>query len=446
MSIILWTDLDTYLYTEYETARNAAPNSIKVHMSAKENIVVVGAGIVGVSAAIWLLRAGKDVTLLDRTAPGEGTSYGSAGVLASCSVAPVTAPGMITKAPGMLLNPNFPLFLRWSYLPKLAPWLLKYLSHANAPETRRIAAGLAPLTTDSVEQHESLTEGTDAVRWLTRTDYSFAYKNRSAFEGDAFTWGLRRDAGFEPDIIEGPAVQEFEPLLSSDMQLLAVMRQHGVISAPGAYVKALADEAERLGARLVRGEMRDVVLMDNKVEAIITEDETILCDNVVIATGVWSKPLAKKLGIDVPLETERGYHIEFEPEDRVLRSPIMVTTGKFVATPMLDGLRCAGVVEFGGLAAPASNKPLALLERTVRATFPSLRLKRRDTWLGHRPAPSDSLPLIGEIRGSGVFAAFGHHHIGLTGGPKTGRIIADVIAHGGINMDLTPYDPNRFGG
>ena len=415
-------------------------------MSAKEHIVVVGAGIVGVSTAIWLLRAGRDVTLLDKSEPGEGTSYGNAGVLASCSVAPVTAPGMIAKAPKMLLNPNFPLFLRLSYLPKLAPWLLKYLSHANEPETRRIAQGLAPLTSDSVEQHESLTKDTDAAHWLTRSDYSFAYRDRASFEADAFTWDLRRDAGFEPGIIEGPAVQEFEPLLSSEMTLLAVMRQHGVISSPGDYVKALAKEAEALGARMVRSEMRDVVLKDGKIEAIITEGETIPCQGVVIATGVWSKPLAAKLGINVPLETERGYHIEFEPEDKVLRSPIMVTTGKFVATPMAGGLRCAGIVEFGGLAAPASDKPIALLERTVRATFPSLKLKKRDTWLGHRPAPSDSLPLIGEIKASGVFAAFGHHHIGLTGGPKTGRIIADLITHGGINMDLAPYNPNRFGG
>lgn len=415
-------------------------------MSAKEHIVVVGAGIVGVSTAIWLLRAGRDVTLLDKSEPGGGTSYGNAGVLASCSVAPVTAPGMIAKAPKMLLNPNFPLFLRWSYLPKLAPWLLKYLSHANEPETRRIAQGLAPLTSDSVEQHESLTKDTDAAHWLTRSDYSFAYRDRASFEADAFTWDLRRDAGFEPGIIEGPAVQEFEPLLSSEMTLLAVMRRHGVISSPGDYVKALAKEAEALGARMVRSEMRDVVLKDGKIEAIITEGETIPCQGVVIATGVWSKPLAAKLGINVPLETERGYHIEFEPEDKVLRSPIMVTTGKFVATPMAGGLRCAGIVEFGGLAAPASDKPIALLERTVRATFPSLKLKKRDTWLGHRPAPSDSLPLIGEIKASGVFAAFGHHHIGLTGGPKTGRIIADLITHGGINMDLAPYNPNRFGG
>ncbi|WP_299147608.1 FAD-binding oxidoreductase [uncultured Tateyamaria sp.] len=415
-------------------------------MPAKEHIIVVGAGIVGVSAAIWLLRAGKKVTLLDRSEPGEGTSYGNAGVLASCSVAPVTAPGMIAKAPKMLLDPEFPLFLRWSYLPKLAPWLLKYLSHANAPETRRIAQGLAPLTSDSVEQHESLTNGTDASRWLTRSDYSFAYRDRAAFEADAFTWGLRRDAGFEPDIIEGPAVQEFEPLLSTEMKLLAVMRQHGVIDAPGSYVKALAQEAEALGARLVQSEVRDILLKDDRVEAVVIDGETIPCDGVVIATGVWSKPLAAKLGINVPLETERGYHIEFEPEDDALRAPIMVTTGKFVATPMSGGLRCAGVVEFGGLKAPASDKPIALLERTVRATFPNLKLKKRDTWLGHRPAPSDSLPLIGEIGASGVFAAFGHHHIGLTGGPKTGRIIADLISHGGVNMDLAPYDPNRFGG
>ena len=413
-------------------------------MDKAQHVVVVGAGIVGVSTAIWLLRAGLRVTIVDRQEPGEGTSFGNAGVLASCSVAPVTAPGLIAKAPKMLLDNNFPLFLRWSYLPKLAPWLIKYLSHANVEDTRRIAEGLTHLVGDSVEQHEALTKGTEAAKWMNRSDYVFAYQDRAAFDADGFTWDLRKRAGFTPDLIEGDAVREYEPLLGNGINLLAVMRDHGFVAAPGPYVKDLAKEAQKLGASFMKAELRDVSFTDGKVSELILDQGPLACDRVVLATGVWSKPLAKKLGLNVPLESERGYHILFDPAGDKLRAPIMVTTGKFVATPMANGLRCAGVVEFGGLEAGPSEKPLALMEHLVRSTFPKMSLSVKESWLGHRPAPSDSLPIIGDMKGTGVFAGFGHHHIGLTAGPKTGRLIADLITGTRMNLDLSPYSPGRF--
>ena len=185
----------------------------------KSNGVVIGAGILGVSAAIWLKREGHDVTLMDKGKPGMGASFGNAGVLASCSVAPVTAPGLLFKGPKLLLDPNFPLFLRWSYLPRLAGWLTQYLSHATDKQTRRIAQGLTAIVGDSVDQHHALVEGTSAAKWLQESTYSFAYDNKAAFEADAYTWELRRKAGFVPELIEGDAVHEMEPILSKDIKL-----------------------------------------------------------------------------------------------------------------------------------------------------------------------------------------------------------------------------------
>lgn len=414
--------------------------------SKVEHVIVIGAGIVGVSTAIWLRRMGIDVTVIDRNPPGDpkATSYGNAGVLAACSVAPVTAPGLTRKGPGMALDPNFPLFLRWSYLPKLVPWLLKYMSHANDRDTRRIAQGLTPLTSDSVDQHMSLTEGTAAADWIQTADYSFAYPSRAAFEADQYTWMLRKTAGFEPDLLEGDAVREFEPNLSQDLNLLAVMRDHGYSRDPGAYIAALASEARRLGAEFRQDEVVDFEFTGGQVTAVVCRDGTWRCSKVVLATGVWSKPLAKKLGLSVPLESERGYHMEFAAPASGPATPLMITTGKFVATPMDGRLRCAGVVEFGGLDAGPSKPPLDLLKRKVLETFPNLQFESETSWLGHRPAPSDSLPLIGEIGTSGVLAGFGHHHIGLTAGPKTGRILAGLIARDRPNIDLTAYDPMRF--
>lgn len=409
-----------------------------------QHIIIIGAGIVGVSTGIWLKRFGADVTILDRSAPGQGTSYGNAGILAACAMVPVTTPGLIAKAPGMLLNRDAPLFLRWSYLPKLAPWLMKYLSHANDAETRRIAAGLTPIVSDSVEQHKALTSGTGAEHWVSDSDYHFAYANRAGFEAEHYVWALRREAGFVPHVREGADVQAVEPNLSSSVGCLATVKDHGFIRDPGAYVAALAEVFTQMGGRLRQSEVVDFDLSGGRITSVLTKDGPMPCDRAVLATGVWSKPLMKKLGIAVPLESERGYHIVFEGAENGPIAPTMQSSGKFVATPMAAGVRCAGIVEFGGLEAGPSKAPFDLLRRKVEEAYPNLTHLRQDEWMGHRPAPADSLPLIGEIAKTGVATAFGHHHIGLTGGPKTGRILAEMLTERRPNTDMQVYSPNRF--
>ncbi len=411
-----------------------------------KTIVVIGAGIVGLSTAIWLRRAGQKVIVLDRGTPGheQGTSFGNGGIIVPSGVAPVTGPGMIAKAPKMLLDPNFPLFLRWAYLPKLLPWLMKYLAHANAVDTRRIAKGLEIIVGDAVQQHKMLAKGTSAEGWITDSDYCFAYADRTAFEGDSFVWELRRDAGQVPEMIQGAAVREYEPNMGASVTLLAVMKDHAYVRAPGRYMAALAQVLTEEGSEVRRAEVRDIELKDGQICAVQTDQGRIACDAAVLATGVWSKPLAKKLGVNVPLESERGYHVLFKDPSMKLRATYMMTGGKFVVTPMEDGIRCAGVIEFGGLDAPASRAPLKLLRKQMRAYFPTLEYSETSEWMGHRPALSDSLPVIGELGRSGVYAGFGHHHIGLTGGAKTGRLIADLITDGRSNTDLTPFDPQRF--
>ena len=407
-------------------------------------IVVIGAGIVGMSTAIWLQRMGKHVIVVDRGAPGMGTSFGNGGIVVPCGVAPVTAPGMIAKAPGYLANPDFPLFMRWSYLPRLLPWLLRYLSHANVADTQRIARGLATIVGDSVEQHKALAKGTRAQGFLIDRDYCFAYPDKAAFDADAFTWSLRREAGFVPELVTGRDVQEIEPALGPDITLLAMMKNHAYIHAPGPYVQALAEEFQANGGDIRQAEVQDFTLSNGKISEVMTDQGSIPCDTAVITTGVWSKPLMARLGLKILLDSERGYHIVFKDPSITLRNTYMITTGKLVATPMSEGLRVAGVVEFGGLEAGPSKAPFDLLYKQVKQSFPDLTYSEAVEWQGHRPATSDSLPVIGEIGNSGVFAGFGHHHIGLTGGPKTGRVLAELIAGKKPNADLTAFDPHRF--
>ncbi|MGF0540196.1 NAD(P)/FAD-dependent oxidoreductase [Agrobacterium sp. ES01] len=413
--------------------------------SEPKHVVVVGAGIVGVSAAIWLQRAGHTVTLVDRLGVGEGTSYGNGGVLASCACVPVTVPGLLRKAPRMLFDPNQPLFLRWPYLPKLAPWLIRYLSHCNKTDVERIASAIHGVVGDSLADHQALSQGTGAERYVVPSDYVFAYQDRAHFEGDAYGWSIRKAHGFGWDELEGAAFQEYDPGLSKSLGLGIRVGGHGLIADPGAYVKALAAHAQAGGATFRKGDVDDIVHDHGKVSGVRMGGETLACDDVVIATGVWSKPLSKKLGLDVPLESERGYHIELLEPNIMPRSPVMIASGKFVVTPMEGRIRLAGMVEFGGLDAPPSRAPFALLMRNIKAAMPSLTWTETREWMGHRPAPADSIPVIGAVpKIAGAWLGFGHHHIGLTSGPKTGQLLAQMISGQRSNLDLAPYAPIRF--
>ena len=409
------------------------------------SVAVIGSGIVGVSTALWLVRDGHSVTLIDRSGPGEGASFGNGGVLAGCSIVPVTVPGLIRKAPRMLMSPDQPLFLRWAYLPRMVPWLSGYLSNANERDVRRIAAALLPIVRDSLADHRALADGTRAERWIVPSDYLFIYESRAHFERDAFGWSIRRDAGFEWEELEGEDLHAYDPSFSRRLKFAVRLENHGRISDPARYVKDLAAEAEAGGARILKAQVEAVSLADGAVTGVRADGQTIPCDSMVLATGAWSAPLGRQLGMKIPIESERGYHIDFWSPSVTPRSPVMIADGKFVITPMEGRLRAAGTVEFGGLDAPPSPEPLGLLERGIAAAIPGFRWSERTEWMGHRPALTDSIPVIGEIPGiKGAFAGFGHHHIGLTGGAKTGRLLAQMISGRTPNIDLTPYSAARF--
>lgn len=417
-------------------------------MNAKRQLdkhcVVIGAGIVGVASAIWLARSGMKVTLIDKQAPGEATSHGNAGILAASSMVPVTGPGLISKAPRYLLNKDFPLFMRWSYLPRLAPWLWKYLGYANDSDTRTISKSLAYVACDTLAQHQDLAGNTQADKWLHPSDYQFAYPAMADYEADAYVWSIRKQYGFDPEILTGAQVREREPAFGEAIDVLAVVKQHGYVSSPGLYVKSLAEVFRELGGSIVKADVKDFTMEGGRIAAVVTNDQTLTCDNAVIASGVWSKPLCERFGLKIPMESERGYHVIFKEPSVQVNTPTMITSGKFVATPMHDGMRCAGVVEFGGLEAGPSSEPVDLLMRHVKKTFPQLTYSDTVEWMGHRPAPSDSLPFLGQIHQTGIFTAFGHQHIGLTCGPKTGRLVAELVCNERAAEELSDYRPDRF--
>ncbi|SDY44054.1 NAD(P)/FAD-dependent oxidoreductase [Citreimonas salinaria] len=411
----------------------------------RRTIAIIGAGIVGVSTALWLLRAGNDVVLIDRTGPAEGASFGNGGVLAASGFVPATGPGLPAALPRMLMSRDAPLFLRWRHLPRALPWLLRYLSYCSASQTTRIARAMAALTEGSYDEHRALSDGTEAARYLFASDYLHVFPDRAAFEAERAEWDLCRAAGYTWTEMDRAALKAYDPAFSSATGFAVALPGHGYVSDPAAYVRALARHAENAGLRLLRADATAIVTEGGEIRGVRAGGEVVACDAAVIAAGAWSASLCRQLGLRVPLESERGYHLDLWEPSITLRAPTMVSGGQFVMTPMEGRLRLAGALEIGGLTAGPSDAPVALLRRLARAALPGLRWSHETSWLGHRPGIPDSLPVIGEVPGAqGVWTAFGHHHLGLTSGPRTGKLLARMIAGGRQNTDMAPYAPARF--
>lgn len=410
----------------------------------RKPIIVIGAGMNGISAAIWLQRSGHEVILMDKGKPGMGASYGNAGLIAQWAVTPVTTPDLWKSIPNYLLNPNAPFFLKWGYLPRLAPWLVKFLAKANDADARKISENLRPILSDAVDQHKSLARGTGVDKWIADSKFSYAYKTHQDFKDDAFSWEMKALAGFTPTVLTGDAVREEEPILGPAFQCLAVLEGHGHITNPGQYIQELTDHFVALGGKFIETEVRDFKKVGERIVAVETTDGAFDCDYAVLTAGIWSKDLMAKLGLKVPLETERGYHVIYENPSEMPRNPMMISSGKFAVNPMEMGLRCAGTVELGDHHADPSKQPLHLIRKYAKEAFPNLTYSGTQEWMGFRPSTPDSLPLIGELGGSGIYLGFGHQHVGLTAGPKTGRLIAQMIDGNRPNIDMAAYAPERF--
>ncbi|HUF87409.1 MAG TPA: FAD-binding oxidoreductase [Thermohalobaculum sp.] len=411
-------------------------------------VIVVGAGITGVAAAEWLRRDGHRVTLIDRVRPGDPaqTSYGNAGILACAGVVPVSVPGLIRKVPAMLLDPDSPLYLRWAYLPRLMPWLARFLWNGRRARVEEIARVLASLTGDSVEQHLALARGTPAERYVQRGYYTMIYPDRKAFERDAFGFALRRSNGFDWEEWDRARLSDYDPELSSRYTFCAALTDHGFVTQPGAYVAALAEHFERAGGHFLQGAVTGIAQeAGGRAAVTLMGGARREADRVVLAAGVWSAPLARALGHNPMMESERGYHLVLKHPSHRPPGPHMIADARTAVSPMEEGLRFAGTVDFGGIDGPPLRAPVAGIRKRVAQVYPNLRWQGETTWMGHRPSTVDSLPLVGPApKAPAVCFAFGGQHLGLTMGPRLGRICADLIAGRKPNVDIAPLRPDRF--
>jgi len=414
--------------------------------SERRTVTVIGAGIVGVSCAIHLQRLGFEVTIVDSQQPGEGCSFGNAGVIAPCAIVPVNAPGMLSNALRMLLDPLGPLALRWSYLPKMLPWLFSYIYNSREAKSDVISVALASITNNALKEHQLVASVGTASALIKPSPYLYVYKSVSDFENDKRAWSVRSKHGIKTKVLIGEEVQRYEPTISSKYQCAVVLEHgHAFTPNPSLLVKSLAKDFQDNGGRFIQAEVESVNLINNNPSSLTTSYGIINADILVVAAGILSTKFATQLGEPVPLESERGYHITIKDSGVAPNCPIMNAAGKFVVTPMTEGLRFAGLVEFGGAKANPNYDLCKRLLRQASIMFPEINLSDHTQWMGHRPAMPDSLPVIGPSSTvSNTYYAFGHHHIGLTSGPKTGRLIAETIAGQKLDTDLTPFSISRY--
>ena len=417
-----------------------------------QHIAVIGAGIVGAACALELLRDGNRVTIIEPGDPGgeQAASYGNGTLLNPSSVIPMSTPGIWKKVPGYLRDPLGPLAIRWSYLPRLLPWLRRFVAAGSTPEKIAITAhALQPLLADAPALHRALAEEAGVGDLITRQGVMFAYPNRAAFEAEALTWRIRKENGTRWLELNEDELRQREPALSRAYKFALLVEENGQCRDPGAYVAGLIQHAVDLGASLHRARATGFKIAIGALQAVTTDTGDVVADKAVIAAGAYSKQLAALAGDRVPLETERGYHVVISDPGVAPRYPVMPSDGKMAFAMTPAGLRIAGQVELAGLEAAPNWKRAEVLLAFVRKVFPSvpkdLPPERVKMWMGHRPSMPDGLPCLGPATATGdIVHAFGHGHVGLTAGPTTGKLVADIIAGRPSQIDLTPYSARRF--
>ena len=407
-------------------------------------VTVIGAGIIGVLSALQLQREGHQVTLIDANKPGSGCSAGNAGILARSSFAPLSSPHSLLQAPGWLLKANGPLSINWRYLLRILPWLLSYFNAGLRGDLRVRGEALWQLTDQSVEMYQSLTAFANCSELIARTDYLQVYRNKKGWRKAAGDMQWRRDLGFKIDDLDAPALRLLEPALSNAYQYAHLLRDHGYVKDPQALVSALFNKFCAIGGKYVQGEVLDIGQLHHRCQVTI-DSEILHSDKLVIAAGAFSAKLIKLTGVDIPLETERGYHVHCpEPQLNISR-PIMDGDLKFFVTPMRSGYRFAGVVEFAGLDAPLNLRRVAALEKNARQMLPGVNTKNASYWLGFRPTLADSLPVICTAPDNpNLVYAFGHQHLGLTCAPMTAELVADLISGRTPQLDISRFAVQRL--
>ena len=410
-----------------------------------DKIIVIGAGVIGASSALALLKEGHDVILVDKEAPCAGASFGNAGAIVNGSCVPTAMPGILFDAIRMLGNRNAALSIRPTYLHKMLPWLLRFTLQSRETKVKENSKNLHALTTQSVKHWRELTDNTKLASLFRETGWMKVYEFDSTYAGTAAARELLDETATPYEILSAAEIADLEPNLATIYQQGFYQKDSLSIVNPKRLVEGLVELLVASGGTYKQFSVDSIEIENNKVNVKNSSGE-MLADKVVIATGAWSRNLAKQLNDKVPLDTERGYHLVFpESSGSLLSRPVVSGESSFVLSPMSEGMRMSSQIELGGLTLPPDYQRIRRMMPAAKRMLPKLDATEQSAWMGFRPSLPDSLPVLGySSRSKRIIYAFGHQHLGMTLGAVTASIVADLVANRKSTIPLSPYHPKRF--
>jgi len=407
-------------------------------------IAIVGAGMIGVSCGLFLQRDGHSVTILDPNEPGSGASFGNAGSISQSSVMPSSSPGLVKRLPKMLLDAESPLVLRWQYVPRLLPWLAGYLRNSSRPRVERNCRAMGTLFHHVMDAYDALIRDTGCGDLIDATGSLKVYESDATFAGTAFERAMMEASGCAYEILNEDELRQMEPNLAPIFKHALFVPDSRQIRSPGRLVETLADTFRARGGLILREHAQQVLADGNNTVRIATDTGGHDADRVVIAAGARSNGFARELGAKVLLDAERGYHIMMPAPERSLNRYVQFADRRFSLSPHESGIRMTSIVELASVDAMPDYRRIRRLLPHAARVLPGLSAEEQSIWMGARPSTPDNIPVIARSpRQENVFFAFGHSHLGMTLGPLTGRIIADLVAGRDPGLDMTPYGAER---
>jgi D-amino-acid dehydrogenase len=414
-------------------------------MSPKPEVIVVGAGVVGLTAALALQMRGLSVAVVDREGPAAGASAGNAGALAFSDILPLASPGMLRKAPKWLLDPLGPLTVPPAYALKIAPWMLRFWRACSPAQVRRSTVAQTALMDLARRELEPFLAATGTLPMLRKEGNLQVYESEAEFRAALPGWQVRTDHGIEVVHMDRPAMDALQPGLSPRFQHGTFTPGWQSVTDPKDYTLALADRFRANGGEVMRGEVVSLSPVGDGVTLQLAGGEALAAHHVVLAAGAHSHYLARGLGDRIPLETERGYNTTLPADAFDIRTQVTFGGHGFVVTRLTSGIRVGGAVELGGLSLPPNFRRAEAMLKKAQGFLPGLKTSGGTQWMGFRPSLPDTLPAIGPSRATPrVTYAFGHGHLGLTQSTATARLVADLVTGAPLPIDISPFSPQRF--
>jgi len=412
-------------------------------MNKRLKIGIVGAGIQGISNGLFLQKKGFDVTIFDRDEPGSpAASYGNAGHFSPYACVLMNRPDILADVPAMLLSSTGPLALKWNYVPKMIPWFLRFIRNCTTKRMMHTAKNMHQILDLALPAYDELFDEIDLEGLVEKKGILYIWNDQS-LKSRELEIKVRNELGVDQQVVTPKEIHDLEPHIKPFYHG-GVYYQYGRHARnPKKILLKLYNLFLKKGGKFLKMNVQDINF-DGDKPAIKTETQRFIFDKLVIACGAFSKRLTDNLDEKIPLDTERGYHVHFKGCDHLLNRPVIFSNRGFGITPMEQGLRVVGTVEFGGLNNPPSKGRVKNLINNAKYMLGDLP-EHEDEWMGFRPSLPDFLPVIGPSKNhKNIFYCFGHHHLGWTLGPISGKIIAGMIAEENTNLDLKPYSSLRF--